>query len=67
MGLLSLKLRFLHGGCLFFRFLHGMRFLLLEIFPRHGQHQLNAVFLIDPSSAGVVIDGHNIGLGISFP
>ena len=35
-----------------------------EALARHGQHQLDAVFLIDLGRAGVVVDGHDVGLGV---
>ena len=31
--------------------------------PGVGQHQLQAVLLIDPAGAGVVVDGHDVGPG----
>ena len=34
--------------------------------PRHSQHQFDAVFLVDPGSAGVVVDGGDIGTGIQL-
>ena len=29
-----------------------------------GQHQLDAVFLVDLGGGGVVVDGHHIGVGV---
>lgn len=40
---------------------------LLQPFPRHRQHQLNPVLLVDPGSAGIIVNGRDVGLGIEFP
>ena len=42
----------------------GFPFLLSELLPGVGQHQLDAVLLIDRRSRGVIINGHDVGIGI---
>ena len=36
-----------------------------QVFPGGGQHQLNAVERVNLGSAGVVVHGHDVGLGVS--
>ncbi len=43
----------------------GARDAFAQFFLGNGQHQLDAVFLIDPGGAGVVVDGGDVGLGYS--
>ena len=39
-------------------------FTFLKIFYCCGKHQPNSVQLIDLAGTGIVVDGHNVGLGI---
>ena len=36
-----------------------------RFFWRHGEHELDAVELVDLGGARVVVDGHDVGLGVS--
>lgn len=42
-------------------------FALFQILLGGGEHELDAVELVDFAGAGIVVDGHDVGGRISFP